>query len=124
IPLFALANAGVHLSGGAGGTLTHPVTLGVILGLVLGKPIGITVASWLAVRTGIAPLPGGTTWRGLIGVGALGGIGFTMALFIGNLGLGEGTALLDAAKVGILAASALAALIGWAILRGVTAKSL
>lgn len=120
IPLFALANAGVHLSGGSGGGFTNPVTLGVIFGLVFGKPIGITLASWLAVRSGVATLPAGTNWRGIFGVGALAGIGFTMALFIGTLGLGEGTALLDAAKVGILSASVIAALVGWLILRTAT----
>lgn len=112
IPLFALANAGVHLSGGLGEAFTSPVTLGVILGLVVGKPLGITLASWLAVKAGWAALPAGTDFRGILGVGALGGIGFTMALFIGTLGFGDGSPLLDSAKVGILSASVIAAILG------------
>lgn len=77
------------------------------LGLVLGKPLGITGAAWLAVRAGWAALPEGTDWPRLIGVAALGGIGFTMSLFIAALAFGEG-ALLDAAKVGVLAGSLVA----------------
>jgi NhaA family Na+:H+ antiporter len=118
IPLFALANAGVQLSGELGQALTHSVTLGVILGLVLGKPIGIILFSWLAVRTGLAVLPQATSWRALVGVSFLGGIGFTMSLFIASLAFGDGSALLDAAKVGILAASLIAATAGWLMLRG------
>lgn len=117
IPLFALANAGVHLNVDFGQALTHPVTLGVILGLVLGKPIGITVLAWLAVRMGMASLPHGVTWGQIHGVSWLGGIGFTMSLFVANLAFGEGTPLLDSAKIGVLTASALAAAVGWILLR-------
>lgn len=116
IPLFALANAGVHISGDLGAALTHPVTLGVILGLVLGKPIGIMAASWLAVRSGAAVLPAGVTWQAVLGVSFLAGIGFTMSLFVATLAFGEGSPLLDSAKIGILGASAVAALLGWILL--------
>ncbi|HET8654330.1 MAG TPA: Na+/H+ antiporter NhaA [Longimicrobiaceae bacterium] len=118
IPLFALANAGVLLGEGFAQALTHSVTLGVILGLALGKPIGIILFSWLAVRSRLAVLPPATSWRALVGVSFLGGIGFTMSLFIASLAFGEGSALLDAAKVGILAASLIAATAGWILLRG------
>ncbi|HEU4563174.1 MAG TPA: Na+/H+ antiporter NhaA [Gemmatimonadaceae bacterium] len=118
MPLFALSNAGVALGGVGGGALTGPVTLGVVLGLVLGKPIGITLFSWAAVRFGLAVLPTGVSWRTLHGVSWLGGIGFTMSLFIAGLAF-EGSAMLDAAKVGILAASLIAGTVGWLLLRRV-----
>jgi NhaA family Na+:H+ antiporter len=117
MPLFALANAGVSLGGAAiAEALASPVTLGALLGLLLGKPLGITGFSWLAVRIGIAALPGGVTWRTLAGAGVLGGIGFTMALFIAGLAFPGGT-LLDGAKLGVLTASALAGVAGWLLLR-------
>jgi NhaA family Na+:H+ antiporter len=119
MPLFALANAGVQLSGldlSAG----MSITIGVAAGLVLGKPIGIFAASWLAVRLGWATLPANVSWSMLHGAAWLGGIGFTMALFIGGLAFG-GSTLQDAAKVGILGASVLAGLVGWMVLRRATA---
>lgn len=119
IPLFALANAGVHLAGDLGAALAHPVTVGIISGLVVGKPIGIVLASWVAVRTGAAVLPPGVTWRAILGVSFLAGIGFTMSLFVATLAFGEGSPLLDSAKIGILGASAIAAVLGWILLRDV-----
>ncbi|MDQ3951237.1 MAG: Na+/H+ antiporter NhaA [Gemmatimonadota bacterium] len=117
MPLFALANAGVSLGAGEmRDALGSPVTLGVLLGLLVGKPLGITGFSWLAVRFGVAALPDGVTWRMLAGAGVLGGIGFTMALFIASLAFGE-AALLDAAKLGVLSASAVAGVAGWLLLR-------
>ena len=118
IPLFALANAGVSLSGGFGDALAHPVTLGTILGLVLGKPLGITAFAWLAVRARLAELPAGVNWRAIHGVSWLGGIGFTMSLFIAGLAFPDG-GLMDEAKVGIFAASIAAGVAGWIMLRGV-----
>jgi NhaA family Na+:H+ antiporter len=111
MPVFALANAGVVLSGNFGQTLAQPVTLGVILGLLLGKPIGITLAAWLAVHTGVASLPTSVTWSHIHGAGWLGGIGFTMSLFIASLAFTD-ESLLTMAKLGILTASFCAALIG------------
>ncbi|HEY8598816.1 MAG TPA: Na+/H+ antiporter NhaA [Thermomicrobiales bacterium] len=108
VPLFALANAGV--------------ALGMLLGLVVGKQAGVTLCAWLAVRSGLADLPEGVGWRRVYDADWLAGIGFTMSLFIGSLAFGEGV-LLDAAKVGILAASLLAGVVGWGILRfGVTPR--
>jgi NhaA family Na+:H+ antiporter len=118
MPLFALANAGVVLDAGLVDALRHPVTLGVIGGLVLGKPIGIVAFSWVAVAMGVAERPQGATGRQLLGVGVLGGIGFTMSLFIGSLAFGE-SPLLDNAKVGILVASLVAGVGGAIILLGV-----
>ena len=116
VPLFALANAGVSIGGGTSGTLSLPVLGGVVLGLVVGKPLGITLASWLAVRVRVAALPAGVTWTLLSGVSWLGGIGFTMSLFVGALAFSD-VALLDSAKIGVLVASVAAAFMGWLLLR-------
>lgn len=113
LPVFALFNAGLSLGGG-GGVLT-PVTAGVFLGLLVGKPVGVLVFSWLATRLGWASLPEGVGWRSMVGVGLLAGIGFTMSLFVGGLAFEEG-GLLDQAKLGVLSASVLAAMLGLAIL--------
>jgi NhaA family Na+:H+ antiporter len=114
VPVFALANAGVTLSPAALSDGT-PIVLGVILGLVIGKPIGITLATLLLVRSGITSLPRGVTWGQIVAVGFLAGIGFTMSLFIATLGFGSG-AQLEAAKIGILGASLIAGLLGYALL--------
>jgi NhaA family Na+:H+ antiporter len=111
LPLFALANAGVALHASA---LLDPVAVAVAAGLVLGKPLGILLASWLAVRLGLARLPEGVGWAGIAGGGALAGIGFTMALFVAELALPG--PLLDTAKVGIIFGSAVAAVIGMSVL--------
>jgi len=119
IPLFAAANVGISFSTlNVGQMLLHPVTLGVIAGLVAGKFLGIGGMSWLAVKAGIAQLPPGVTWRHLLGAAWLGGIGFTMALFISQLAFVGDQALLEAAKLGILIASAIASCIGlcWLLL--------
>ena len=111
VPVFALANAGVDLSGNLLEALTMPVSLGIILGLVLGKSLGITLFSWLAVKTGLADLPYGVSWSQLFAASWLAGIGFTMSLFIASSAF-EQPALLALAKVDILVASVLAAVIG------------
>ena len=113
VPLFALANAGVEISGDA---LTSPsaVFAGVFFGLVAGKLVGITVFSWLAVRTGLGRLPPGTNWRHILGVGAVAGIGFTVSLFVTGLAFDD-VALQDDAKLGTLTASVVAALAGSAV---------
>jgi NhaA family Na+:H+ antiporter len=114
MPAFALANAGVRLGGEADGPLVTSVTAGIIVGLVLGKPLGILLFSWIAVRLRLAALPSATSWGFLHGAAWLGGIGFTMSLFIATLAFRE--ALLPPAKVGILAGSVIAGLIGIAVL--------
>ena len=122
MPVFALANAGVALDGRLASALVAPVSLGVIAGLVLGKQIGITLFSWLAVRTGFAALPEQVTWRQIYGVAWLGGIGFTMSLFIANLAFGDGSSLSEA-KLAILTASLVAGVTGWLLLRRVPAPA-
>ncbi|HEX2249170.1 MAG TPA: Na+/H+ antiporter NhaA [Gemmatimonadales bacterium] len=119
MPLFALANAGVPLGlGGLGGGDGRAVALGVALGLLVGKPVGITLLAWAAVRFGLASLPQAVTWRSIAGAGLLGGIGFTMALFIAALAFSGEPELLVSAKLGILGASLIAGLAGWLVLRG------
>jgi Na+:H+ antiporter, NhaA family len=110
MPVFAFFNAGVAL-GGRELDLLSAVTMGAFLGLLIGKPIGVVAFVWLAVRTGISQLPKDGGWMGFAGIGLLAGIGFTMSLFVANLAFGEG-ALLDQAKIGVLAASLVAALAG------------
>jgi NhaA family Na+:H+ antiporter len=116
MPLFALSNAGVTFEQGIGALVMNSAALGAFLGLVLGKQLGITLFSWTAVKIGIASLPNAVTWRHIYGVGWLGGIGFTMSLFIASLAFGPSPAL-DASKLGIYAASVISGLGGLWILR-------
>jgi Na+:H+ antiporter, NhaA family len=116
MPIFALANAGVPLGGEVATAVRSPITWGIVLGLALGKPIGITLASYLAVRAGAADLPTGVSWRQVHGAAWLGGIGFTMSLFVAGLAFRDAT-MLDTAKLGILGASVCAGLIGYILLR-------
>lgn len=113
LPIFALANAGVVITLDAG--FLGPVSIGIFLGLVFGKPIGITLFSWLAVKTGVTELPANITWRQLFSSSFLTGIGFTMALFIANAAFKE-PRLLNEAKLGILFASFIAGIIGYLLL--------
>lgn len=112
MPLFAFSNAGVGLNGSFG----DGVTLAAILGLAIGKPLGITGAALAAVRLGVASLPDGVSWVALHGCAWLGGIGFTMSLFIATLAF-DGTNLLDSAKVGILGGSILSGVVGAVLVR-------
>jgi NhaA family Na+:H+ antiporter len=112
MPLFALSNAGVVL----GGSSSARVTLAVVLGLVVGKPLGITVAAVMAVRWRLATLPAGVTWLALHGCAWLGGIGFTMSLFITMLAF-NGSPLIEAAKLGVLAGSAVTGVVGAILVR-------
>lgn len=116
MPLFALANAGVGLQGDVGTLVKQPVVLAVIAGLLIGKTVGITAFAWLAVQLNLAQLPALSNWRQLAGVAALGGIGFTMSLFVGALAYGESIELVEA-KIGVLGGSLLAGLLGWFVLR-------
>jgi NhaA family Na+:H+ antiporter len=116
VPLFALANAGVDFRGvDIVGALTSTVALGVGLGLVLGKIVGISLFSYLAVRTGLGRLPAGTGWGQVVGLAAVGGIGFTVALFVASLAFID-PSFDDLAKVGIFAGSLVAGAIGYVIL--------
>ncbi|RWD50235.1 MAG: Na+/H+ antiporter NhaA [Mesorhizobium sp.] len=116
IPIFGFANAGVSLGGLSFAALVEPLTLGVAAGLVLGKLVGVFGSSALAIRSGLADLPVDAGWLHMLGISLLCGIGFTMSLFIGLLAFASDAALQDAVKVGILAGSLVAALVGAAVL--------
>ncbi|KAA3644589.1 MAG: Na+/H+ antiporter NhaA [Chloroflexi bacterium] len=115
LPIFALANAGVEINVNATQDLLSPVSLGIIFGLVVGKPVGITLLSWIAVRTGIAELPSDMHFKQLAGASFLAGIGFTLSLFIANSAFTD-PEVLAVAKLGILVASILAGVLGWVAL--------
>lgn len=111
MPVFALANAGVTVSSGALDADSWSVVTGVSLGLIAGKPLGILIACWLTLRLKIGTLPAGMGWRHLVVLGVVAGVGFTMALFIAQLAFAD-PKLLAAAKLGVLAASGGAAVLG------------
>lgn len=122
MPLFAFANAGITLSG-AEGAVAGPVTYAIVIGLVLGKSVGIYLFTWLAVRSRVTALPQGMNWQNVAGVSLLGGIGFTVSLFIANLSFGEtDEVLLDQAKLGVLVGTVLAGVLGYVVLRYVLPK--
>lgn len=122
MPLFAFANAGITLSG-AEGSVAGPVTYAIVIGLVLGKSVGIYLFTWLAVRSRVTALPQGMNWQNVAGVSLLGGIGFTVSLFIANLSFGEtDEVLLNQAKLGVLVGTVLAGVLGYVVLRYVLPK--
>ncbi|NDL60439.1 Na+/H+ antiporter NhaA [Phytoactinopolyspora sp. XMNu-373] len=113
LPIFALANAGIDLRGGVlGEAVTSSVTVGVVAGLVLGKTLGVSLTAWIVVRLGWGRLPTGVSWLTMLGLAMVAGIGFTVSLFITGLAFGPGAAIADEAKVGVLAASVIAASLG------------
>jgi Na+:H+ antiporter, NhaA family len=116
LPLFGFANAGVSLEGLSLGKLLEPIPLGIALGLFLGKQLGIFAFTRLAVRLGLCRKPDGATWPQIYGVAVLGGIGFTMSLFIGTLAFPEPAYAADV-RIGVLAGSLLSATIGFVVLR-------
>jgi NhaA family Na+:H+ antiporter len=117
LPVFAFANAGLALGGFAPRDVLAPVPLGIALGLVLGKPAGVVGAALLARAMGIARYPKGMDWRSMIGLGLLCGIGFTMSLFIASLAFADDGDLFQASVLGVLCASVVAAVAGYAWLR-------
>ncbi len=121
IPVFALANTGVGLSAtDVGNAATSGVGRAVFIGLVIGKPVGILLASLVAVRSGLATLPAGVSWRLMAGTSSIAGIGFTVSLFISDLAFADEELIADA-KIGVLFASVVAGAIGAAIIRSVPA---
>ncbi|NVJ52761.1 MAG: Na+/H+ antiporter NhaA [Campylobacteraceae bacterium] len=124
IPIFALANAGVKIDfSSIGTTILEPVSLGIILGLILGKVIGIFGVSFLAVKLKIAELPKGSNMSQVFGVAFLGGIGFTMSIFVADLAFVGNPELIFQAKIGILSASLFSGLFGYFWLKSVSSKN-
>ena len=117
IPLFALANTAIHLPATWKSEIFRSNSLGIELGLLIGKPAGIVGFALLGVAFGFAKLPEGINTRKLIGMGMLAGIGFTMSIFISNLAFDSNPDLIQSSKVAVLAASLLAAILGWIILK-------
>jgi Na+:H+ antiporter, NhaA family len=115
LPLFAFANAGLPLDGFSFDNLSQELPLGIIAGLTLGKPVGILLAALLLIGPGFSKLPAGVNWRYMIGVSCLAGIGFTMSLFIGSLAFAD-AALEAQVRVGVVGASLLSLLLGFAIM--------
>ncbi|WP_416426318.1 Na+/H+ antiporter NhaA [Pseudomonas sp. App30] len=116
LPLFAFANAGVPLAGVTLESFTHHVPLGIATGLLVGKTLGVFGLTWLAIKAGLAALPEGASWRQLLGVSILCGIGFTMSLFVGSLAYVPGQSpFAGEDRMGILTGSILAAFIGYAV---------
>jgi Na+/H+ antiporter NhaA len=119
VPVFALANAGIHVDGQLlEDAVTSPVTLGIVFGLVVGKPLGIVTATWLASRPWLGGLRRALSWPVIVGGGAVAGIGFTVSLLIANIAF-EGRQL-EEAKLGVLAAAILASLVSWAVFRAIS----
>lgn len=115
VPLFALANTAIPIALGIGDVITEPLGLGIILGLVLGKPLGIGLFSYLAVKLNIGKLPANICWKELFSLGVLGGVGFTMSIFVTSLAFSD-KLMVDEAKLMILAGSLLAGFIGFLLL--------
>ena len=119
LPLFAFANAGIHILGVSAGYMLHGVSLGAGLGLFLGKQLGVFGFSWLAIKGGLARLPQGVNWGALYGVSLLTGVGFTMSLFIGSLAFEYVDSSGFDERIGIVAGSLLSAVLGYLVLRRV-----
>jgi NhaA family Na+:H+ antiporter len=117
LPLFALANTAIAIDTGALAALLHPNSVGIAFGLVAGKPLGITLFCWIAVRSRLCALPEGLGWRHVLGAGMLGGIGFTMSIFISNLAFAGDPSQVESSKLAVLFASTIAAAGGFAWLR-------
>jgi NhaA family Na+:H+ antiporter len=115
MPIFALANTNIRFEKTMLDGLTSPLGLGIIFGLIIGKPLGVTLFSWLSVKFGLANLPVGATWKHIIGLGMLAGIGFTMSIFIALLSLQDPTYQVEA-KFAILAASICSGITGFLFL--------
>ena len=123
LPIFALANTAIHVSGDVGQILLENYSVGIAVGLVIGKPVGIFLFTYLAVTTGLCKLSADVNWKQIVGVGMLGGIGFTMSIFITLLAFDNET-LLNNAKLAILLSSLAAGVLGYLTLKAVLKPSI
>lgn len=123
IPLFAFVNTAIVLSADMFGGLTSRMGMGIILGLILGKSLGILSTCWICVKSGISSLPEGAKWPHIFGVGLLGGIGFTMSIFVSMLSFSDALHI-EEAKLAILVASLLAGVLGYLYLKMISKKSI
>jgi NhaA family Na+:H+ antiporter len=119
LPVFALANTALPLTGNLAELMNEPLPLGIVAGLIVGKPLGIWLASMFSARIGLAAIPPGVNGRLILGAGLLGGIGFTMAMFVSNLAF-TNTHLTEISKLAVLIGSCVAAVVGYVFLRLVT----
>jgi len=116
MPVFAIANAGILLSAHPGEPVAGRISMSIALALLFGKVFGILLFSWLGIKFKITGLPEGTRWIHMVGLGLLGGIGFTMSMFISNLAFND-PGLLNQAKIGILVGSLISGLVGYILLK-------
>jgi len=123
MPMFALANTNIRFESGMIDGLTTTLGMGIILGLVVGKPLGISVLTWIAVKLGICSMPTGARWSHIIGVGMLGGIGFTMSVFIALLSFPGLLLILSEAKFSILTGSVLSGILGFMLLNALSKRN-
>lgn len=123
MPLFALTNTNIQFKSGMLEALATPLGFGITLGLLIGKPLGIFLFCYSSVKAGLCSLPTGAQWSHIFGVGILGGIGFTMSIFIANLSFGTHPLILSEAKFAILTGSILAGLLGYIVLKRISKKS-
>ena len=122
LPIFALANTAIHISGNIGQVLAENYSIGIATGLIVGKPVGVFLFTFLAVSTGLCKLPPDVNWKYILGVGMLGGIGFTMSIFITLLAFDDDT-IINNAKLAILLSSLAAGIIGYLTLKAVLKPS-
>ena len=123
LPIFAIANAGIVIGGGALASLVSPGSSGIMAGLLIGKVVGVSAFSFLAVKSGVCRLPADVGWKHVIGAGWLAGIGFTMSIFITNLAFAENESLINSSKMAVLLSSFVAGLVGYFWLVWVGGKS-
>lgn len=122
LPVFALANTAMVIEGNWDQSVGEPFAMGILLGLIVGKPLGITLFSFISVKTGLCALPRGVNWKALLGAGMLGGIGFTMSIFITLLAFKGNVHYINESKLMILLASLASGIIGYAWLSNVLKK--
>lgn len=123
LPIFALANTAMVIEGNWDQSVGEPFAMGILLGLIVGKPLGITLLSFISVKTGLCALPRGVNWKALLGAGMLGGIGFTMSIFITLLAFKGNAHYINESKLMILLASLASGIIGYAWLSNVLKRS-